>query len=138
METWAVEEKKCCCFSIITTVHNGFRIFWKQCLNLWAQRWLRPSRNLVRNLIPYGLWILNILFAQGHIKFSRFFLKIERLPEFLILQSRFFHLDIVEGKNEFLNCLEFLNWIEVSCMNCRNIIAMSSFTNSIQVRNQIE
>ena len=51
-----------------------------------------------------SIWVMNIkiLFAQGRIKFSRFFLKIERLPEFLILQSRLFHSDIVEGKNEFL------------------------------------
>ena len=95
--------KKCVVVSVsLPQSHNGFRVSWKQCLNLWSRRWLRPSRNLVRSLIPYGLWILKILFAQGRIKFSRFFLKIERLPEFLILQSRLFHSDIVEGKNEFL------------------------------------
>ena len=57
-----------------------------------------PSGNLVRSLIPYGLWILKILFAEGRIKFIKFFLKIERLPEFLILRSRLFHSDTVEGK----------------------------------------
>ena len=55
-----------------------------------------PSGNLVRSLIPYGLWILKILFAEGRIKFNKFFLKI--LPEFLILRSRLFHSDTVEGK----------------------------------------
>ena len=124
--------KKCVVVSpALPQSDNGFRISWKQCLNLWSQRWLRPRRNLVRSLIPFGLRILKILFVQGHVRFSRFFLKIERLPEFLILQSRLFHTDIVEGKNEFLK------WI-VSYMNYRNIIAMSAFTNSIQVINQIE
>ena len=105
LEVWKLGQcrKKCVAVSeSLPQSHNGFRVSWKQCLNLWSRRWLRPSRNLVRSLIPYGLWILKILFAQGRIKFSRFFLKIERLPEFLILQSRLFHSDIVEGKNEFL------------------------------------
>ena len=147
--------------------HNGFRVSCKQYLNLWLQRWLRPSHNLVRSLIPYGLWILKVLFAQDCIKnfmapfygwgsttsrlvplrggsllfitkfpdipgtnviklrrmkgwvnlgatqwfwtqdpwiikFSWFFLKIETLPEFLILQLRLFHSDVVKRKNEFL------------------------------------
>ena len=100
--TWAAEKK-----SVIVSVsslqsHNGFRVSWKQCLNLWSQRWLRLRCNLVRSLIPYGLWILKILFAQGRMKFRRHFLKIERLPEFLTFESNLIYLDIVEGKNESL------------------------------------
>ena len=95
--------KKCVIVSVsLAQSHYGFSVSWKQCLNLWLRRWLRPRRNLVSRLIPYGLWILKILFAQVRIKFSRFFLQIERLLVFLILQSRLFHSDIVEGKNEFL------------------------------------
>ena len=95
--------KKCVVVSVsLPQSHNGFRVSRKQCLNLWSRRWLMPSRYFVRSLIPYELWILKILFAQGRIKFSRFFLQIERDPEFLILQSRLLHSDIVEGKNEFL------------------------------------
>ena len=90
--------KKCVIVSVsLPQSHNGFWVSWKQCLNLWSRRWLRPSHNLVKSLIPYGLLILKIIFAQDRIKFSRFFLKIERLPEFLM-----FHSDIVERKNEFL------------------------------------
>ena len=96
--------RKTCVFVSISLpqLHNEFTVSWEQCLNLWSRRWLRPSRNLVRSLIPYGLWILKILLAEGRIKFSKFFLKIKWLPEFLILQSRLFHSDTVEEKNEFL------------------------------------
>ena len=110
--------------------HNRFRVSWNQCLNLSSQRWRRLRRNLVRSLVPYGLWILKILFAQGRIKFGRFLLKFGRFSEFLIFQSSLFHSDIVEGKNEFLKKFFY--------MNCRNIIAMSGFIKSIQVRNQIK
>ena len=66
--------KKCVVSVSLPQSHNtGFRVPWKQCLNLWSQRWLRPGHNLVRSWIPYGLWILKILFAQSCIKFSRFF-----------------------------------------------------------------
>ena len=103
--------KKCVVVSVsLPQSHNGFRVSWKQCLNLWSRRWLRPSRNLVRSLIPYELWILNILLTQGRTKFSRYFWKIGRLSEFLIFQPRLFHSSIVEGNNEFLKQLCFA-WI---------------------------
>ena len=104
--------------------HNGFRVSWKQCLNLWPRRWLKPSCNLIRSLIPYGLWISKILFTQGRIKFSRFFLNIERFPEFLILQSKLFHSNIVEGRNEFLKLLCFV-WIAGILLLC--LISRSLF-----------
>ena len=95
--------KKCAVVSVsLPQSHNGVRVTWKHCLNLQLRRWPRPSCILVKSLIPYGLWILKILIAQGLIKLSRFILKIERLPEFLILPSRLFHSDIVEGNNDFL------------------------------------
>ena len=123
--------KKCVVISVsLPQSHNGFRVSWKQCLNLWSRRWLRPSRNLVRSLIPYGLWILKILFAEGRIKFSRFFLKIET---FWISN---FAIKIVPFR--YSRRKEWILEIVVSCMNCRNIIAKSGFTNPIQVRNQIE
>ena len=75
MEPWA-EEKKCVFVSVsLPQSYNGFRVSWKQCLNLGSRRWMRPSSNLVRSLIPYGLWTLKTLFAQCQIKFSRCFLK---------------------------------------------------------------
>ena len=110
--------------------HNRFRVSWNQCLNFSSQGWLKHRRNLVRSLVPYGLWILKILFAQGRIKFGRFLLKFGRFSEFLIFQSSLFHSDIVEGKNEFLKKFFYMNY--------RNIIAMSGFIKSIKVRNQIK
>ena len=89
--------RKCVVVSVLLPQSkNGFRVSWKQFLTLRSRRWLKTSRNLV---FPYGLWILKILFTQGLIKFSRFFLKIKRLSESLISQSRLFHWDIAEGKN---------------------------------------
>ena len=63
--------KKCVVVSVsLRQSHKIFRVSWKQCLNLWSRRWLRPSRNFIKSSIPYGLWILKILFAQGCIKLS--------------------------------------------------------------------
>ena len=72
-ETWVVEKKV-----LVSSPQsqNVFRMSWKRCLNLWLWRWLRHSRNIVRSLIPYELWISNTLAAQGRVKFS-FFLKTE-------------------------------------------------------------
>ena len=63
--------KKCVAVSVSLRQSNKiFRVSWKQCLNLWSRRWLRPSRNFIKSSIPYGLWILKILFAQDCIKLS--------------------------------------------------------------------
>ena len=105
LRVWKLEQwrKKCVAVSGSSPQsQNVFWVLWKQCLNLWSRGQLRPRRNLVRTLIPYGLWILKILLAQDCIKFSRFLVKIESFPEVLISQSKLFHLDRVEGKNESL------------------------------------
>ena len=47
-----------------------------------------PRRNLVKSLIPGGLWVSKILFAQGRTKFRRLFLKVLRLSEFPLWYSR--------------------------------------------------
>ena len=61
--------KRCVVVSLsLPQSHNGFRVSRKQCL----RKQCLPGCNLVRSLIPYGLWILKILFAQGRIKLSRF------------------------------------------------------------------
>ena len=57
-------------------LHNGFSESWKLCLNLCSQRWQRPRRSLVRNLIPCGLWHSNTLSGEGLIKFRMTFLKV--------------------------------------------------------------
>ena len=63
--------QKCVAVSVSLRQSNKiFRVSWKQCLNLWSRRWLRPSRNFIKSSIPYGLWILKILFAQDCIKLS--------------------------------------------------------------------
>ena len=102
---WKLEQwiKKCVIVSAsLPQSHNGFRVSWKQYVNLWSQRWMRIRRTLVRSLIPYGLWILKIILAQGRIRFRRFLLKTGTHSEFLTSQSGLFHSDIVEGKNGFL------------------------------------
>ena len=91
--------KKCIADSIyLPHSHKGFKVSWKQCLNLCSWRWLRPRRNLVKSLIPRGLWISKILLALGRMKFRIFFLKVLRLAGFLMLRSSLFHSDIAEGK----------------------------------------
>ena len=65
VDTWAVVKKVHFVSVSLPQSHNGFRVSWKQCLNLWSQSWLKPRRNPAKNLIPYGLWTLKILFAKG-------------------------------------------------------------------------
>ena len=43
-----------------------------------------------------------MLFGDGSMNFNMFFLKIEKLSEFLILLSRLFHSVTMDGKYEFL------------------------------------
>ena len=104
--------KKCTVDSVyLAHLH---KVSWKQCLSLCSWRWIRPKRNLVKILFPRGLWILKTVFAQGHMKFRSFFLKILRLPEFLKLKSSLLYSERAEGKKEFLS-LTFIEWLlEVS------------------------
>ena len=59
----------------------GFTQSWKQCLNLWSRRWLKPSHNLVINFTPFGLRQLKKEFALGRMNFRILLLKILRLSE---------------------------------------------------------
>ena len=54
---------------------SGFNVSWKLLLNLYSWRWLSPSLNLVKYLIPFRLWQPNMLFAVGLINFKIFFWK---------------------------------------------------------------
>ena len=104
--------KKCIVDSIsLPHSHKGFKVSWKQCLNLCSWRWLRPRRNLVKSLISRGLWISKILLAQGRIR--SFFLNVLRLDEFLMLRSSWFHSDIAERKMSFWN-----NHVLISLEGC--------------------
>ena len=59
--------RKCAVDSISKLqLQNGFKESWKLCLNLCSRKWLKPSRSLVINLIPLGLWQLKRLLADGH------------------------------------------------------------------------
>ena len=61
--------KKCIVDSIsLLHSHKGFKVSWKQCVNLCSWRWPRHRRNLVKSLIPRGFWILKILLALCHFK----------------------------------------------------------------------
>ena len=73
-------------------LQKGFKETWKLCLNLCSRKWLTPSRSLVINLIPLGLWQLKRLLGDGLVKFRILFLKILKLLEFLMLWSSLFHL----------------------------------------------
>ena len=86
-------------------LQNRFKEFGKLCLNLCSRKWLKPSHSLVINLIPLGLWQLKRLLADGLINFRIFFLKILKLPEFLMLWSSLFHSIIVDGKSFWKKCL---------------------------------
>ena len=95
--------RKCAVDSIFKPqLQNGFKESWKLSWNLCSRKWLRPSRRLVINLIPLGLWHIKRLSADGLINFRIFSLKILKLLEFLMLWSSLFHSVIVEGKKEFL------------------------------------
>ena len=103
--------KKCTVDSIsLSHSHKGFKVSWKQCLNLYSCRWLRLGRSRVKSLIPRGLWILKIILEQDRMKFKSFFLKVLKFAEFLILRPSLFHSVIAEGKNEFLkeSCLTLI------------------------------
>ena len=83
--------RKCAVDSISKPqLQNGFKESWKLCLNLCSRKWLKPSRSLVINLIPLGLWQLKRLLADGLINFRILFLKILKLLEFLMLWSSLF------------------------------------------------
>ena len=57
MRTLVQWRKKCIVDSIsLLHSHKGFKVSWKQCLNLCSWRWLRPRRNLVKSLILRGLY----------------------------------------------------------------------------------
>ena len=92
-------------------VQSGFNVSWKLFLNLSLWRWLSPSRNLVKHLIPFRLSQLNMLFAVRLINFKTFFLKILRLGAFWILRSSLFHSMMIDGKKVFLKKLYLtLKW----------------------------
>ena len=94
--------RKCAVDSISKPqLQNGFKESWKLCLNLCSRKWLKPSRSLVINLIPLGLWQLKRLLADGLINFRILFLKILKLLEFLTLWSSLFHSIIVDGKKKY-------------------------------------
>ena len=83
-------------------LQDRFKESWKLCLNLCSRKWLKPSRSLVINLIPLGLWQLKRLLADGLINFRILFLKILKLLEILMLWSSLFHSIIVDWKKKFL------------------------------------
>ena len=79
-------------------VKSGFNVSWKLFLNLCSWRWLGPSRNLVKYLIPLRLWQPNMLLAVGLIDFKILFLKILGLRVFWTSGSSLFHLIMTERK----------------------------------------
>ena len=87
---------------------------WKLCLNVWSQRWLKPSLNLVSYCIPFGLSqrkTLKDIFAS----FKMLLLKLVRLLQLRMFKPSFLHSVTIEGKIEFLKQLCFtLKWGRLS------------------------
>ena len=99
--------------------HNGFRVSWKQCLNLWLRKWLRSRCNLIRSLIPYGLWILkNTIYTSLSYKVSQFLFKNWETSWVSGFTIKIVPFRYSKRKGWILE-------ITVSCMICRIIIAMS-------------
>ena len=63
-------------------VQSGFNVSWMLFLNLCSWRWLSPSQNLVKYLIPFSFWQSSTLFTVGFINFKIFFLKILMIESF--------------------------------------------------------
>ena len=119
--------KKCILDSIsLPHLHKGFKVSWKQYLNSCSWRWIRPRRNLVKSLIPRGLWISKILLAQGCRKFRSFYSKVLRLAEFLMSRSSLFHSVISERKKSFWNNHSYFYW--------RDVIAKPGIVNPAKIR----
>ena len=112
----AVKKKKCV-FVSTSRPHkqNGFKVFWKRCLNLCSRKWLGPRCSLVRYLIPLQLWQLNTLFGDGLINFNKFFLTAPRLAALRRWGSSLLHsITVDEKKNFFLNVCLVLKWVILS------------------------
>ena len=67
-----------------------------------------------------------MLFGDGRIKCNIFFLKTEKLSEFLILLSRLFHSVIMDGKYEFLK----KSMPNIKLRNIVNVFCSVSTSNS--------
>ena len=64
LEKWVQRRKKCIVDSIkFPLLHKGFIASSKLCRNLCSLRWLRPTRNLVKVLLPlhHVHWICYLL-----------------------------------------------------------------------------
>ena len=95
--------RKCAVDSISKQqLQNGFKEFWKLCLNLCSGKRIKLSRSLVIKSIPLELWQLKRLLADGLISFRILFQKILKLLEFLMLWSSLFHSIMVDRKKDAL------------------------------------
>ena len=83
-------------------IQSGFNASWKLFLNLCSWRWLSPSHNHLKYLIPFRLWQPDMLIAVGLINFKIFFFKILTLGAFWITGSSLFHPMMTDGKKVFL------------------------------------
>ena len=66
---------------IISTQAERIEAVLKGMLNLCSRRWLKPRRNLVISLIPFGVRQLQMLFGLGHMNFKISLLKKTTLSE---------------------------------------------------------
>ena len=87
---------------------------------MWSLRSLKPNVSLVISFIPIGLWQLKVLLGVGRVNCKMFFLKRARHSELVILLSRLFQSNTVDGKNKLLR-----NIFDIEGSNVADIISCS-------------
>ena len=119
--------KKCVIVSVTSAQsHNGFRVSWKQCLNLCLRRWLR----LIRNLILAVWFHKNTICTRSYKVYEIFF---NNWKTSLVSNFRIKFIPLKYSRKE-----EWVLEIIISYINFINVIAMFGCYVSVQVRNQIE
>ena len=93
-------------------LQNGFDVFWKLFLNLCLWRWLSPSRNLVKYLMPFRFWQLNVACGRSYTLKARSILNFT--VQFIPFNDDWHKERIFE---EAVFNFEMRNIISVSCIN---------------------
>ena len=71
-----LEEKVACIFNVAIASTKWSQCIFEGILNLCLWRWLSPSHDIIKYLIPLRFWQLNMLLKVGLINFKILFLKI--------------------------------------------------------------
>ena len=89
-----------CSLDVITTATNWIKNILKIVPKLVLAKVTKAHPYLVIKLIPLRLWQMKIEFEDGLMNFKLLFLKLEKVPEFLIFMSNLLHsMTVDENKN---------------------------------------